>query len=62
MAAVLKPLHPGISRIMHVSAVVDTTDQTFDTRRTLDEYPMRLTRLEDFVRERVAEARATSSG
>ncbi len=62
MAAVFKLLHPGISRIMHVSAVMDTTDQTFDARRALGEYPMTLTRLEDFVRERVAEAGGTSSG
>ena len=62
MAGVLKPLHPGISRIMHISAILNTTDETFDATRKLDEYTMTLTRLEDFVRERVAEARATSSG
>ncbi len=59
-AAVLKPLHPGISRIMYVSAVVDTTDQTFDPSRTLKDYPVTLTRLEDFIRERVAEAGLSS--
>ncbi len=55
-AALLKPLHPGLSRIMYLSAVVDTTHQTFDPSRTLDEYPMTLTRLADFARERVVDA------
>ncbi len=56
VATVLKPLHPGLSRIKHLSTVVDMTDQTFDPKRTLDEYPMTLTRLEDFIRERVRDA------
>lgn len=62
ISRVLQPIHPEVSRIMYVSAVVDTTDQTFDPRRTLETYPMTLTRLEEFVRERVAEAGQSIDG
>jgi uncharacterized protein YbjT (DUF2867 family) len=56
VAAVLKPIHPGVSRMMHVSDMMDTTNQTFDPSGTLREFPVTLTRLEDFVHERVTEA------
>jgi uncharacterized protein YbjT (DUF2867 family) len=55
ISAVLRPFHPGVSRVMQLSAAVDETDQTLDPTVTLQRYPLKLTHMEDFVRERVAE-------
>ncbi|MGD1992073.1 MAG: SDR family oxidoreductase [Anaerolineae bacterium] len=52
----LRPFHPGISGIMQISILVDTTDQTFDPSPTLDRFPIELSRLEDFVQRRVVSA------
>jgi uncharacterized protein YbjT (DUF2867 family) len=55
MSRVMKPLHPGVSRILQVSIVVDQSDQTFDPSDMLQAFPIPLTPLEAFVRERIAE-------
>ena len=52
----LRPFHPGISGIMQVSILVDTTDQTFDPGATLARFPIELTPLEDFVQRRTVSA------
>jgi len=41
-----------MSRMITAGINFDTTDQTFDMTETLKTYPMQLTRLEDYVRER----------
>ncbi len=51
MAPLLRPIQPVISRLMLLSVWADTTDQTFDPTVMLQEFPMTLTRVEDFVRE-----------
>lgn len=53
LASVLKPFHPGISRIMKLSAAFDNTDQTFDPRPTLEKYPLQLTSVADFIKKNV---------
>jgi uncharacterized protein YbjT (DUF2867 family) len=53
MAPILRPFQPVISRLMLFSVWGDTTDQTFDPMTMLQEFPMTLTRVEDFVREQV---------
>jgi uncharacterized protein YbjT (DUF2867 family) len=55
-SALLRPFHPGLSEAMSASVVAETTDQTFDPSEMLRQYPITLTRLEEFVHERVAEA------
>jgi NADH dehydrogenase len=51
---VLKPFAPGVSRIMRLSGLRDDAyDATFDPTATLKAYPMRLTTLEEFIREKV---------
>jgi uncharacterized protein YbjT (DUF2867 family) len=55
MSKVLKPIHPGLSRFMRFCLVVDQSDETFDPTGFLQEYPITLTRLEEFVRQRAAE-------
>ncbi len=50
LGALLSPFDAVTSRIMRTGVVMATADQTFDMTATLREYPMELTRLEDFVR------------
>lgn len=58
MSIVLKPFQPGLSRIMYVSSLPDGAfGETFDPAAMLKEYPMHLTTLEEFIRERIAEAK-----
>jgi uncharacterized protein YbjT (DUF2867 family) len=53
-SVVLKPFAPGVSRVMRLSSLPDDAyDATFDPTATLRLYPMRLTTLEEFIREKV---------
>ncbi len=55
---IVRPLHPGIGRIMQLSGMPDDCcPETFDPGNLLGDYPVELTSLETFVRERVAEVR-----
>lgn len=54
MGPILRPIQPVISRLMLLSVWADTTDQTYDPTAMLQEFPMTLTRVEDFVRQQVA--------
>ncbi len=55
---VARPLHPGIGRIMQLSSMSDECcPEIFDPSNLLRDYPVELTSLEAFVRERVAEWR-----
>ena len=49
MAPLLRPFKPGLCQIMEVSIHNDTADCTFDMSDFLQQYPMPLTRLEDWV-------------
>lgn len=55
MSPLLNPFHQGLSQIMAFSVLMDTADMTFDPSTTLRQYPVPLTRLEDWIRQRVAE-------
>lgn len=52
MKVITRPFNPVMSRMITAGINFDTTDQTFDMTETLKTYPMQLTRLEDYVRER----------
>lgn len=60
IARLAAPLHPGVARVLRLSALPDDAySERFDGAAALErEYGIALTRLEDFVRERVAESRA----
>lgn len=63
MYRLIRPFHPGLSQIMHVAIIGDTTDQTFDPAEMLERFPMDLMSVEEFVRERAGRwetARATA--
>jgi NADH dehydrogenase len=53
MAPIMRRIQPVLSRLMTFSIWVDTTTQTFDATSMLQEFPMTLTHVEDFVREQV---------
>lgn len=54
------PLHPGLARVLRLSALPDDAcSERFDGAAALErEHGITLTTLEQFVRERVAESRA----
>lgn len=56
MGPLLRPIQPVLSRLMSFSVWTDTADQTFNTSAMLKEFPMTLTRVEDFIREQVKRA------
>lgn len=53
MGPILRPVQPVLSRLMSISVWADTEDISFDTTAMLQEFPMTLTRVEDFIREQV---------
>jgi NADH dehydrogenase len=56
MSVLFKPIHPGVSRIMYINSLPDDAfSEKFDPTALLKEFPARLTRLEEFIGERVAE-------
>jgi len=58
MSVVLKPIQPGISRIMYLGSLPDNAFcETFDTTTLLAEFPIHLTTLEEFIRDRIAETK-----
>lgn len=61
MSGVLRPFHPGLSQVMQFSYWADTTDQTFDPGETLKQYPMELTRLEDWVQAYAPDSKTASA-
>jgi uncharacterized protein YbjT (DUF2867 family) len=60
MAPILRPFQPVISRLMVFSVWGDTTDQTFDPGAMLQEFPMTLTHVEDFIREQAQKERSSA--
>jgi uncharacterized protein YbjT (DUF2867 family) len=57
MSRVFRPFHPGLSRIMHLGSQPDDAwNETFDTTALLNEFPVQLTTLEQFIRERISDA------
>jgi hypothetical protein len=51
MAPIVHPFQPVLSRLMAFSVWIDTTKQTFDPRELLEQYPVAMTHMEDFIRE-----------
>jgi uncharacterized protein YbjT (DUF2867 family) len=51
MGPILRPIQPVLSRLMAFSVWADTTDQKFDPTAMLNEFPMSMIHVEDFVRD-----------
>ena len=58
MSIMLKPVQPGVSRIMYLSSLPDDAFcETFDPAPLLSEFSIHLTTLEEFIHERVADTK-----
>lgn len=55
MSRVIKPMHPGISRVMKVGVWNETDDQTFDPAALRTKVPITLTPLDEWARNRTKE-------
>jgi uncharacterized protein YbjT (DUF2867 family) len=60
LARLIRPIHPGISRVLRLASLPDTAfSETFDSRDLLRAYPqLRPTTLQDFVQTQVKAAQA----
>jgi NADH dehydrogenase len=54
LGSLIGALHPGVGGVMHASVVFEEIDQSFDPSETLRRFPVTLTSMETFVRERLA--------
>jgi NADH dehydrogenase len=54
LGAVISTVHPGIGGVMQASVVFEEIDQSFDPSETLRRFPVALTSIETFVREKAA--------
>ncbi len=52
MAPIMGPIQPVPSRLMRFSVWTDTTDQTFCPEGMLQEFPMQLTHVEEFIKQK----------
>ena len=50
MSAMMRPFNPAMSRQIGAAIVMDTADCTFDPSRTLKQFPVQLTKLEEYAR------------
>ena len=58
LAAVIRPFHEGIARVLDLSCVPDDLmDETWQSHQLLAEFPRTLTTVDDFIDERVLEWR-----
>lgn len=55
MSRVIRPMHPGVSRVIKAGVINETTDQTFDPSLMRSRIPITLTRLEDWARSRIGQ-------
>jgi uncharacterized protein YbjT (DUF2867 family) len=53
MSKIFKVFHPGVSDVLTAIVDADTRNKTFDVTPTLKQYPLQLTRLEDWVQSQV---------
>jgi len=53
MSRAIAPVHPGVSRIMRMAVISETTDQTFDPSVLRSRIPITLTSLESWARSRI---------
>ena len=53
ISVLARPVHPGLSQILQMAVLGDTTDQRFDARPLVARFPLQLTRLEDWVSQRL---------
>jgi len=58
MGLLMRPFRPELARMIQLSYLMDTYDGSFDPCETLEEFPVELIRLGEFIKDRVAELQA----
>ena len=53
IAGLARAVHPGLSQIMQMAVLAETTDQRFDSRALVARFQLKLTRLEDWIAQRL---------
>ena len=53
MSRAIRPIHPGVSTILHSAVISETTDQTFDPAVLRTKIPITLTTLESWAQSRI---------
>lgn len=53
MPAIMRFVKPELVQVIQLSYLMDTQNQVMDPCKTLEKYPMRLTRMEEIIREKV---------
>ena len=53
IAGLARPVHPGLSQIMQMAVLADATDQGFDAQPFIKRFQLKLTRLEDWISQRL---------
>ena len=53
MSRAIRPIHPGLSTILHSAVISETTDQTFDPAVLRTKVPITLTTLESWAKSRI---------
>lgn len=53
VSTMVRPIHPGISRVIDFGVLAETTDQTFDASKTALDLPISLTSLEKWAAARI---------
>jgi NADH dehydrogenase len=53
MSRAIRPIHPGVSTILHSAVISETTDQTFDPAVLRTKVPITLTTLESWAKSRI---------
>jgi hypothetical protein len=61
MYRVLRPVHPGLSQVIQSGIYADTLNSSFDPAAMLAAYPVTLTRLEHWAKQRVEGERLPQS-
>jgi uncharacterized protein YbjT (DUF2867 family) len=62
MSHVVRPFHPGLSQVLQTAVMADSADQQFDAGPFERRFPIGLTRLEDWVAQKVTHAGGPRAG
>lgn len=54
LSHIMRPFHPGLSQVLKIATLSDKAEQTFDVQSFLEQIPIRLTPLEEWVEKKLA--------
>lgn len=54
LSLILRPFHPGLSQVLKMAVISNKADQHFDLERFLEDFPIRLTPMEEWIEKKLA--------